>query len=400
MKRVIGKAQLTAICCDSLTQAKQVFNQESPEQFLCAVVDYTLPDAPHGEGIQFAVDAFLPTIALTTDLDNEMRKHVLGFGVVDYIVKDSVQVFEYLQRLLHRLEINKHTGVLVVDSERRSRSALCTRLTQLNFLVYPASNPDLALQIQAETPDIKLVLVHDNLVEQSAISLIAQFRKSADATQLAIIGMTDKRSGSISARLMKNGASDFLYLPCEHEEFLCRVVQNMDYIDQIAEIQRAANSDYLTGLANRRYFFEQLTRYHARAGDVLALMDLDHFKRVNDNYGHDGGDKVLQHVANLIQQHFKQDLTARFGGEEFCLLVRDDKQQRALERLDAFRREMEAATIPYEKQTIQCTVSLGAVGFCRDEPIEQLLKSADDNLYTAKKKGRNCLVMTPPVENA
>ena len=133
----------------------------------------------------------------------------------------------------------------------------------------------------------------------------------------------------MSARFIKVGANDFITKPFQPEEFYCRVTQNIDLIEKTQALVDAATKDFLTGLYNRRFFFEKgvgkLERARRERKSVaLAMLDIDHFKSVNDTYGHDVGDEVLQVVSKTLQDSARaDDLVARLGGEEFCVLMED-----------------------------------------------------------------------------
>jgi len=194
----------------------------------------------------------------------------------------------------------------------------------------------------------------------------------------------------MSAHFIKSGANDFLRLPFCHEEFLCRVMQNIEYIESVEAIRRAANTDYLTGLPNRRHFFYTVTVKHhtLSAHHALALIDLDFFKSVNDTYGHDAGDIVLKTVAALIEFYFPDEIIARFGGEEFCIYLPYTPIEEAAIRLDNFRNSLANDTIQLRSDNIQVTCSIGLCGK-KTQNIDTLLSIADKQLYYAKRHGRN-----------
>ena len=195
------------------------------------------------------------------------------------------------------------------------------------------------------------------------------------------------------ARFIKSGANDYLTKPYCHEEFFCRVLQNVEHVEHIEAIRRAANSDYLTGLPNRRHFFGRVDSILKRAPAqmMLALIDLDHFKSVNDNYGHDCGDYVLKEVAKSIASHFSQYCVARFGGEEFCVFLPDTDPKQAYELMEAFRQDISAKVFHFDNRDFNCTLSIGLTAKF-EKTIESMLKSADEHLYKAKELGRNQVV--------
>lgn len=390
LKRVIGKANLQAVCASSLAEAQHIFSSSIPEQYLCAIVDYTLPDAPDGEAIDFAIDSYLPVIVITGRLDQDIRDKVLSKEVIDYIPKENAQIYEYLSRLLSRLEKNKHISVLVVDDSRVSRNKMLSLLRRHNFRTHEAANAKEGLEKIKKHNEIKLVLTDENMPDMTGVEMVSTIRRQFNKDELAIIGISSDQSSALSARFIKTGANDYLTKPYCHEEFFCRVMQNVEHVEHIEAIKRAANSDYLTGLPNRRHFFSKVETVLKRQPKhkSLALIDLDHFKSINDTYGHDAGDEVLKDVAKVLVKHFSQYCVARFGGEEFCVFMPDVSIEEAKVSLDAFRQAMSERTISSNGHSIKCTLSVGLTDKIEDK-IESMLSKADQNLYAAKEHGRN-----------
>lgn len=164
------------------------------------------------------------------------------------------------------------------------------------------------------------------------------------------------------------------------------------------ELREQANTDGLTGIMNRRCFDERLAsemsrciRYKRNA--VLILMDIDHFKSVNDNYGHQIGDKVLQFVANLLRKLIRvTDVCARFGGEEFAILLTDTNLEDGINLAERIRNSIELKSIDSGTEFLPAvTSSFGVAELHESIPIEAVVKLADDALYKAKSDGRNCV---------
>lgn len=172
--------------------------------------------------------------------------------------------------------------------------------------------------------------------------------------------------------------------------------------DQQVELTRLASTDPLTGLLNRRVFQEksdQRLQTAARGGVFcLVMMDLDHFKSVNDTYGHAVGDLVIQDFAKKTRQALEQNgLVARMGGEEFAAFLLLDGEQ-AQARLETLRKRIEGARLEAEGQSIAYTCSFGlAVINPQETTIENALKSADLALYSAKEKGRNTVILASAI---
>lgn len=178
-------------------------------------------------------------------------------------------------------------------------------------------------------------------------------------------------------------------------EQLKREIQERKRVE--AKLQELATTDELTQIFNRRHFFKLARREFKRAQRYhhplsIVLMDLDHFKRVNDRHGHPAGDQALRTVATVCQDNLREiDILARYGGEEFILLLPEigaDPARQAAERL---RQKIAAESIAIGGQTIAITASLGVASLEEDgeESVGAVLHRADQALYTAKKAGRN-----------
>jgi diguanylate cyclase (GGDEF)-like protein/PAS domain S-box-containing protein len=166
-----------------------------------------------------------------------------------------------------------------------------------------------------------------------------------------------------------------------------------------AKLEKMAHTDILTGLPNRRRFLELLSDELARCqryGNKVSIMelDLDHFKRVNDRYGHAAGDETLRQFASLVRGRLRQnDFAGRFGGEEFMLALPETEAAEARLVAERIRRDLEARTVTIDGVSFNVTVSIGLAEYISDETPEECLKRVDAALYRAKQKGRNRVEM-------
>lgn len=173
-----------------------------------------------------------------------------------------------------------------------------------------------------------------------------------------------------------------------------------DVTEQVAEeerLQAAALTDALTGLPNRRAFQSLVDSRRveiAEAGrDCIALLDMDHFKRINDSWGHDVGDKVLCGFAAVARRELRQkDLVARLGGEEFAILFPDTSLIQAMQICERLRGQVAGTMLVQSLPQLRVTVS-GGVAALGPEGLERALKVADEALYTAKRSGRDQLAL-------
>lgn len=392
-KHIALKVGYEADIAGSLAQAKELI---SNNDYFCAVVDFILPDAPHGEAVPYAVKAEIPTIVMTGSLDKNTRDTVEKHPIIDYITKENKQAYQYLEKQLQRLPRNEGVKVLVVDDFRPTRRHICSLLARHKYQVLEATDGHEALKMLEQTPDIAVIITDNEMPQMNGQELCSEIRRLYSNDEKAIIGVSGSDAADLSARFLKNGANDYLRKPFNNEEFYCRLSQNVDMLEQIATIRLQANTDYLTKLPNRRYFFEETTKslkklQKAELPAAMAMLDIDHFKNINDTYGHDAGDEVLKGLSVCFAKYFKKYLVARLGGEEFAVYFADTDKDEVLKRLEGFRQFIEKNSPEFSQQKIKFTLSIGYTQGSIYQ-IDELLKLADIKLYDAKESGRNRIV--------
>lgn len=190
---------------------------------------------------------------------------------------------------------------------------------------------------------------------------------------------------------LDSGADDFLKKPFVSGELMARLRAAERTIRAQMELVRLASTDPLTGVANRRSFFEQssqLFQEHKTAGSsAMIMLDIDNFKDVNDSYGHEAGDRVLLAVSNAVK---KDDLIfGRLGGEEFAVFLPNMKQDAAHSMAEDMRSTIGGLEIEVDGFTVSVTCSFGISQHNGDDNVDSLLKRADHALYAAKNNGRN-----------
>jgi two-component system cell cycle response regulator len=226
--------------------------------------------------------------------------------------------------------------------------------------------------------------------------------------EIPVVVITGKGDEIIASQVIQSGAYD--YLPKSHisKKSLTRIINNTlekfrmkkeikQAMDKMAEL---STKDELTGLYNRRYFMEFAERElsgAARYGKDLSLcmLDLDFFKKINDNCGHAAGDAVLKETARLLKEGIRQyDVPCRFGGEEFAVIMPNTRIADALKFCERLRKKIQDTPVRFDSQKIRFTVSIGLAQFSAqsDESAADLIRRVDDGLYDAKKQGRNRIV--------
>ncbi|MBO9997609.1 MAG: GGDEF domain-containing protein [Cyanobacteria bacterium SID2] len=180
--------------------------------------------------------------------------------------------------------------------------------------------------------------------------------------------------------------------------FIMMVIQRLQ-----GDLKAQANIDFLTKTFNRRAIQEQLSNeelkyYKMGKTFSVVLLDIDRFKSINDNYGHDGGDIVLKHLSEVLKQNLrKRDILGRWGGEEFIVILPDTPIDRALIVAERLRKSVESN--PAANGLIQHTISLGVATFMQHgQTMKKLIKNVDTALYQAKKTGRNKVIKAIEIE--
>jgi diguanylate cyclase (GGDEF)-like protein len=171
-------------------------------------------------------------------------------------------------------------------------------------------------------------------------------------------------------------------------------------------LRRLATTDPLTGALNRRHFMELMTREQRRADRYsttysILMIDIDHFKRVNDTYGHQVGDQAIQAMADACKRIVRPtDLVARYGGEEFIVTLTHTDQAGALRVAERLREGVAEIAVPTEKGALSFTISIGLSTYAKKSTVDKIIGRADQALYKAKQGGRNRVCVEDPVEGA
>ncbi len=385
LEQLLTQSGYEVLSAKSINEAKEILLQH--QAFLCCIIDYCLPDASDGEAIELALAYQHKVIVITARFNPQLREKMQAKGVVDYLLKDSTASVAYVLPLVQRLEKNQQHKCLVVDDSQTVRNHVVQLLEHQYITTLEAENGEQALTLLQNDPDISFVITDHDMPQKDGVTMIREVRQTWDKNRLAILGLSASEDPTLTAQFLKAGANDFLNKPFHPEEFYCRVHQILDMKEASNELFRMANQDALTGLWNRRYLFNQTCDGCQQRN--IAMLDIDHFKQVNDTYGHDGGDSALVTIAKILQLYFPNDLVARFGGEEFCIQACGEFDH-FTDQLEKLRKRVEKTTIYHQEREIKVTISIGvAVAM---PSLDEQIKQADDRLYLAKESGRNRVI--------
>jgi two-component system cell cycle response regulator len=379
--------------------------------------------------------ADVPVVMVTALSDVANRLRGLEAGADDFLTKpvNDVALFARvrslvrLKRMMEELRVResicgrfgnggapavedaKPARILIVEDDPFAATRITEMLRPVAGSIARASNCAEAQGLLAS--EIELMIASLS-VAGDPLRLVTQCRANETFRQLPILLIAEDRDLPRLAKGLDLGANDYLVRPVDRNELVARTttqVRRKHLQDRLEEsYQRSlslALTDELTGLYNRRYLFAHLDELLGRVrkdGISIAILmfDIDHFKHVNDTYGHAAGDDVLRELASRTTNSVRSvDLVARLGGEEFVVVMPETDLGIAAgvaERLRAaVAREM--FTISADGTRLPVTISIGvtAATACDDER-DTMLKRADVALYTAKARGRNCVVVRPP----
>jgi two-component system, cell cycle response regulator len=295
--------------------------------------------------------------------------------------------------------------ILMVEDSQTVKAMLVKHLSD-SYVLIEARDGEEAWELLCADPTIDVIITDINMPRMTGHQLLVKIRKSGDLRlrELPVIVMTTGDDKIDKNLAFLNGANDFLTKPIDAMELQARVKVHHKLASTIRELERSkqalseqATTDPLTRLKNRRAFFAQgeqnvaLSKRHKTELSVL-LLDIDHFKTVNDRFGHQAGDEALVTVAGLLTGLLRGgDMLARIGGEEFAALLPETNRLGAAVLAERIRAVIEKADFRHDGQHIPLTVSIGmaSLGAETVDRLEELLNIADRRLYLAKNGGRN-----------
>jgi diguanylate cyclase (GGDEF)-like protein len=286
--------------------------------------------------------------------------------------------------------------VIVDDFETNALivKAYMQELTSVEPLVFTEARKALEYCLTAE-PD--MILVDYVMPEIDGLEFIRTIRARPDLDEVPVVMIT-----AFDRREVLLQALDELELKARTRNMLKLRARSVALADANRALHKLATTDVLTDLMNRRSFMERGNAEVARArryrSDLsMLLIDADHFKKVNDTYGHAGGDEVLKALADHARHIVREmDFVGRLGGEEFAICLPETALEGAMIVADRLRERVAVHPVPFEDKSISVTISLGVAEIAQgDGEVAPLLQRADMALYEAKAKGRNRVIAAP-----
>ncbi len=256
---------------------------------------------------------------------------------------------------------------------------------------------------------VDIILCDLEMPRMDGFKFLGMMKGRPEVSDIPVIILTGNEEREMKIKGLEQGASDFIVKPFDPEELVARMKVHLKIKHLQDDLKRSnelllelSNTDHLTGLFNRRFLMESLDKELQRAKRknsylALLLLDIDHFKRINDTYGHLQGDLVLQKVALNIQKELRSyDIAARYGGEEFVAVLPDTSLKEAFNVADRIRLSIQRMQFAGCLSIEQITASIGVALLPSKifDDIDGLLRAADEALYRAKEAGRNNVMIS------
>ena len=377
------------------------------------------------------VTRHIPVVLVTALDGREDKIKGLEAGADDFVtkpiddvilfarVKSLVRLKAVMDELREREESGRRMGVdtdgagrlrgsggrvLIVDDNELQSEKMQAGLTGEHR---PAVEADPAAALTAARGPLDLIIVNVSSSGFDGLRFVAQARSSEASRRTPILAVVDPADRPRLLKALELGVNDILPRPVDSEELMARArtqIRRKRYADFLKEkldySLEMAVTDALTGLHNRRYMAGQLQAMVDRAGHggdsvAVLVMDIDHFKAVNDGFGHDAGDEVLREFAVRLATNVRAiDLPCRLGGEEFVVVMPGASLEAASRVADRIRRDIEGQPFPIMggAESLTVTVSIGVAASVPGDTPEGLLKRADEGVYEAKAHGRNQVI--------
>jgi len=293
--------------------------------------------------------------------------------------------------------MERKNSVLVVDDEM-SNLQILSHILGADYTIYTAKNgPNAIGKAREYAPD--LILLDIIMPEMDGYQVLAELRSAEATEKIPVVFITGLSSIEDEKRGLSLNAADYISKPFNPMVVKLRVRNQIQIVNQMRTIERLSRLDQLTGVPNRRSFDERIQAEWKRAIRESApmsilVMDIDMFKAYNDAHGHQQGDAALRAVAGIVGQSLRRtpDFAARWGGEEFVVLLPNTPLGGALEIAETIRKSVEAAEIPHsDGSSSRVTVSIGVNAQipAQGASVDPFISIADKALYDAKTAGRN-----------
>lgn len=301
--------------------------------------------------------------------------------------------------------------ILIIDDSMFAREFMKRALEQKGFEVTTQNTGREGIRFaRAQQPD--LIMLDLTMKGESGYTICAKLKADPLCKNIPVIFITSITEKENIVRAFETGAADYIGKPFSEVELIARINAHLNYkfaqdelkrINRRLEVALAENEalayqDHLTGLYNRHYLWEKFEHLYASGAEkkqaAILMLDIDHFKRINDTYGHSYGDVVLEKVATLFRLAVADAGHAgRWGGEEFLAIIEDRDPDGAWDIAEHIRSSIQAHWFSFDGKRVECTVTVGVAPIDFSKNVDDSINLADEALYEGKIAGRNRCVL-------
>ncbi|EAH8539069.1 diguanylate cyclase [Campylobacter upsaliensis] len=373
----------------TMAEAIAMLNNE----YFLSFVDLCLPDAMNGEIVDVVADK-IPTIVLTASNDTNKREEFMHKNILDYIFKESDTCVDQILDAISTLSYYAKTKVILAMAKLPERNEIKKFLSQRLFKVLAAAHGEEALLYLEDNDDTKLIIADAKMPVVSGEELLAEIRTKYNDDDLGVILLGEKDDVA-EARVLKNGANDYLIKPLLKELFNCRLDRVLNYMQDKKFIKTYNNLDHTSGLKDHYTFRSEVEDYlnDIAGGEqefAFAFLDIDELKSINDEYGFEIGDSIIKICADeMITETKGRDILGRYSAEKFGILLKNISQERALKILSRIRVNIKNAGILINLDELFFTASLGVVFANSGAKLDDLVEKATKALSAAKNNGKD-----------
>ncbi|EAL3974575.1 diguanylate cyclase [Campylobacter upsaliensis] len=373
----------------TMAEAIAMLNNE----YFLSFVDLCLPDAMNGEIVDVVADK-IPTIVLTASNDTNKREEFMHKNILDYIFKESDTCVDQILDAISTLSYYAKTKVILAMAKLPERNEIKKFLSQRLFKVLAAAHGEEALLYLEDNDDTKLIIADAKMPVVSGEELLTEIRAKYNDDDLGVILLGEKDDVA-EARVLKNGANDYLIKPLLKELFNCRLDRVLNYMQDKKFIKTHNNLDHTSGLKDHYTFRSEVEDYlnDIASGEqefAFAFLDIDELKSINDEYGFEIGDSIIKICADeMIAETKGRDILGRYSAEKFGILLKNISQERALKILSRIRVNIKNAGILINLDELFFTASLGVVFANSGAKLDDLVEKATKALSAAKNNGKD-----------
>ncbi|EAH5982585.1 diguanylate cyclase [Campylobacter upsaliensis] len=373
----------------TMAEAIAMLNNE----YFLSFVDLCLPDAMNGEIVDVVADK-IPAIVLTASNDTNKREEFMHKNILDYIFKESDTCVDQILDAISTLSYYAKTKVILAMAKLPERNEIKKFLSQRLFKVLAAAHGEEALLYLEDNDDTKLIIADAKMPVVSGEELLAEIRTKYNDDDLGVILLGEKDDVA-EARVLKNGANDYLIKPLLKELFNCRLDRVLNYMQDKKFIKTYNNLDHTSGLKDHYTFRSEVEDYlnDIAGGEqefAFAFLDIDELKSINDEYGFEIGDSIIKICADeMIAETKGRDILGRYSAEKFGILLKNISQERALKILSRIRVNIKNAGILINLDELFFTASLGVVFANSGAKLDDLVEKATKALSAAKNNGKD-----------